>query len=468
MTILEAFETFVDDIWFVLLFLIVAMGIYCTVRLKGIQFTQLREMCRVTFSRDKLTEKGKMSSFHVFCMSMANRIGVGNISGPVLAILIGGPGAIFWMWMFALLGMATSFLETTIGQIYKVRSDKDGFHGGSAYNILHGLDMKRGAMIVSVVMFLMYIIGFVSMEVCSMAEAANNSFAFEGSQLFFAVIFTLFTLFIIIGGVRRVSDLSVGIVPAMAIMWLIICLLVVVINITNVPSAIASIFVNAFSVPSAVGGGVGAMLVIGMKRGILSNEAGIGSIPNISSMADVKHPAAQGLSQSLGVLIDTIVCTLTALVVLSYGDYQAILDIGEESIPTLQFIMDDAIGAIGSYLVSIFLIIFAVTSLMTDYVIGENNMELGGSSRAKVMFLNVAILVVVFLSSFYSSDALFYVVDLMMILCGLVNIVVVFKLGSKAVEAYADYRRQRAEGKEEPEFHKSALTDPKGVTCWEN
>ncbi len=467
MAFIDVFSEFVDNVWFILLFLIVIMGLYSTIRLKGIQFTQLKEMVHVTFSREALKEKGKMSSFHVFCMSMANRIGVGNISGPVLAILIGGPGAIFWMWVFAVIGMATSFLESTVGQIYKVRSDKDGFHGGSAYNLLHGLDMKRGAMVVSVVMFLMYIIGFVSMEVCSMAEAANESFGFQGSQLFFAVLFTLFTLFIIIGGVRKVSDLSVRIVPAMAIMWILVCLVVVLCNAGNVPMAISSIFINAFSVPSAVGGGVGAMLVIGMKRGILSNEAGIGSIPNISSMADVKHPAAQGLSQSLGVLIDTIVCTLTALVVLSYGDYQSILDIGKESMPTLQFIMEDTLGTIAPYLVSVFLLVFALTSLMTDYVIGENNMEINGTSKRKIMFLNVVILAVVFLSSFYSSDALFVVVDLMMILCGLVNVVVIFRLGGRAVEAYADYRRQRAEGIEEPVFHKSALSDPKGISVWE-
>lgn len=472
MTLLESFTEFVDDVWYILFALIVLMGLYCTIRLKGIQFTQIKEMCRVTFSRKVVGEKEKVSSFHVFCMSMANRIGVGNITGPVMAIAIGGPGAVFWMWMFALLGMATSFLETTIGQIYKVRSDEDGFHGGSAYNILHGLGMKRGALIVSCIMFMMYIIGFVSMEVCSMAEAANGSFDFEGSQLFFAVLFTLLTLFIIIGGVRRVSQLSVGIVPAMAVMWFIICIIVVAINAANIPSAISSIFINAFSVPSAVGGGVGAMLIIGMKRGILSNEAGIGSIPNISSMADVKHPAAQGLSQSIGVFIDTIVCTLTALVVLSFGGYESIQGVynslGEESVPTLQFIMEDAIGWIAPYLVSLFMFLFAFTSLMTDYVIGQNNMEINGSSKAKLMFLNVIILIVVFLSSFYSSDALFVVVDLMMILCGLVNVVVIFKLGSRAVEAYADYRRQRAEGIEEPEFHKSVLSDQAGISCWKD
>jgi len=135
MTLLESFTEFVDDVWYILFALIVLMGLYCTIRLKGIQFTQIKEMCRVTFSRKVVGEKEKVSSFHVFCMSMANRIGVGNITGPVMAIAIGGPGAVFWMWMFALLGMATSFLETTIGQIYKVKSDEDGFHGGSAYNL---------------------------------------------------------------------------------------------------------------------------------------------------------------------------------------------------------------------------------------------------------------------------------------------------------------------------------------------
>lgn len=468
MSFMDSFSTFVDDAWYVVFVLVILLGLYSTVRLKGIQFTQIREMARVTFRGKDIRSKEKLSPFHVFCMSMGNRIGVGNISGPVLAFIIGGPGAIFWMWIFAVIGMATSFLESTIGQIYKSRTSNGEFHGGAAYNVSKGLGMKRMAIVVSIIMVLMYIVGFVSMEVCSMAEAATGAFDFEGNKLFFAILFTLITTFVIIGGVKRVSNMAVSIVPAMAVLWLVICVIAIVFNYTNIPSAIASIFVNAFSVPASVGGGVGAMLIIGMKRGILSNEAGIGTIPNISSMADVRHPVAQGYSQALGVLIDTIVCTLTALVIITCFDHTAFINTDAESIPLLQDALQHTFGSIASYLVALFLFIFAFTSLMTDYVIGENNILHFTEKKWALMSMNIILLVVVFLSSFYSSDALFVVVDLMMIFCGLVNVPVMLKLGSRCVEALADYRRQRAEGVDEPEFHKSALSDTTGITVWDD
>ena len=467
MTLMESFGTFVDDLWYVAFVLIIILGLYSTVRLKGLQFTQIREMCRATFSKKSVGDKSTLSPFRVFCMSMANRIGVGNITGPVLAIIIGGPGAIFWMWIFALIGAATSFLESTVGQLYKVRTSNGEFHGGPAYNVSNGLGLRRLSIIVAFIMVLMYIVGFVSMEVSSMTEAMDVAFGFDGGKLIFAIIFTLLTAFIIVGGVRRVSDLAVMIVPAMAMIWLIICVIAVVANYSGIADAFVSIFVNAFSVPSTVGGGVGAMLIIGMKRGILSNEAGIGTIPNISSMADVRHPAAQGLSQSLGVLMDTVVCTLTALVVLTCLGHGEIVDLGLESVPLLQFVLTDTFGSAASYIVAIFLFVFAFTSLMTDYIIGENNILHFGEKRWLIMGLNILILVVVFLSSFYSSDALFIVVDLMMVLCGLVNVFVIFKLGGRAVEAYRDYRRQREEGVEEPEFHKGSLSDTTGITVWD-
>ena len=468
MSLMDTFSTFVDDFWYVAFVLIIILGLYSTIRLKGLQFTQFREMWRVTFSRKGLGDNGALTPFRVFCMSMANRIGVGNIAGPVLAITIGGPGAIFWMWVFALIGMATSFLESTVGQLYKIRTSNGEFHGGPAYNVSNGLEMRRMAVIVAFIMVLMYIVGFVSMEVSSMTEAMDVAFGFEGGKVVFAIIFTLLTAFIIAGGVKRVSDLAVTIVPAMALVWLVICIIAVIANYSGIIDAFVSIFVDAFSVPSTVGGGVGAMLIIGMKRGILSNEAGIGTIPNISSMAQVRHPVTQGLSQSLGVLLDTVVCTLTALVVLTCMGHGQIVDMGLESVPLLQFALADTFGSAASYIVAVFLFIFAFTSLMTDYIIGENNILHFGERRWLIVGLNILILVVVFLSSFYSSDALFCVVDLMMILCGIVNVFVIFKLGGRAVEAYHDYRRQRDSGVDDPEFDPSVLSDRTGVTVWDD
>lgn len=466
MTLLDSFTTFVDDLWYVVFVLIVVLGLYCTVRLRGLQFTQIREMVRVTFSRRELGNDDALSPFRVFCMSMGNRIGVGNIVGPVLAVTIGGPGAVFWMWVFALLGSATSFLETTVGQLFKVRTSNGEYHGGTAYNVSNGLGLRRAAVVVATIMVLMYIVGFVSMEVCSMAEVMEGAFPFQGNEWVFAVMLTVLTGLIILGGVRRTSKVLAGVVPAMAILWILFCLVSIAVNHSGVVDAIVSIFTDAFSVPATVAGGVGAMLMIGMKRGILSNEAGIGTIPNLSSMADVRHPAAQGLSQSLGVLIDTVVCTMTALVVLTAMGHSVI---GSEldSVPMLQEVFTGTFGSVAPYLLAMFLMVFAFTSLMTDYIIGENNILHFGERRWPIIAMNVLILAVVFLSSLYSSDTLFVIVDLMMALCGIVNVFVVLKLRRSALEAYADYRRQRAEGVDEPVFSTSVVSDSTGMTVWD-
>ena len=465
MSIVDTLNEFDDILWYIPLVLIVLLGIYSTVRLKGIQVRDLKEMWISTFSRGERGE-GKLSSFHVFCMSMGNRIGVGNITGPVLAILVGGPGAIFWMWIFAFLGTATSFLETVVGQIYKSRRADGKYHGGPAFNIAKGLGMKKVSMIVAFVMILMYILGFVSMEVCSMSEALCGAFEFDHNSLVIAILLTLFTAFIIIGGLERVAGLSVKIVPVMAVLWFFICVICIALSDGGVINAFSMIFSYAFTVPSAVGGGIGAMLIIGMKRGVLSNEAGVGTITNISSMADVPHPVRQGYSQALGVIIDTVVSTLTALVILSFGNIDEIIGLDLESVNLLQAIMEASVGSVAVYLVALFLFVFALTSLMSDYVIGENNlMFITGDRRARVAMC-LFLLAVVFVSSFFSSDGLFAIVDIMLAICGIINCLVMFKIGSRAVEAYRDYRRQKSEGIVEPVFHPSCLSDPSGVTEW--
>lgn len=466
MSLTEILEEFNDVFWYIPLVLIVCLGIYSTIRLKGIQIRDVKEMFRVTFSKDRKSEN-TLSTIQVFCMSMGNRIGVGNITGPVLAILVGGPGAILWMWIFAALGMATSFVETTVGQIYKGRRSDGDYHGGPAYTIANGLGMKGLAMVVAVIMMLMYVVGFVSMEVCGMSEALCGAFEFEHNALFFAILLTALTAVIIAGGLKRIAKLSVFLVPLMALMWFIVAIGSIALSGSGIINAFAMIFGYAFTIPAAIGGVVGDMIVIGMRRGVLSNEAGIGTITNISSIADVSHPAKQGLSQSLGVLIDTIISTITALVILSYADIDTILDMGLESMPLLQMILADSFGSIAPYLVALFLFIFAFTSLMGDYVIGENNLMFAKDSKVSRYVMVVIILVTVFISSFYASDGMFAIVDILLGVCGVINTIVMFKLGGRAIEAYNDYRRQRSEGIEDPVFHKSALSCQDGITEWD-
>ncbi len=464
MDILDFIDTY---IWYIAFVLIIAVGLYATVRLKGLQVTSLKEMAKVTFFKNSDHEKGKLSSFQVFCMSMGSRIGVGNITGPILAILVGGPGAIFWMWIFAAIGMATSFLETTIAQIYKVPKENGGYRGGPAYTLFHGLGMKRLGMIAAFVMIMMYLVGFVSGEVISMSEAVCNAFDFEGNNIVFALLLTAATAVILIGGVYRIANLSVKIVPLMALAWFAICIVSIALSAGGVLNAFAMIFEYAFDIPAVIGGGFGAIIMNGMMRGVWSNEAGIGTITNLSAMADVKHPASQGYTQSLGVLIDTVVSTMTALVILSYADIDAIVGTGLESIPLLQHIFTDTLGWISPYVVMVFMFVFAFTCLMSDVVIGEGNLMLIKEGRVASLAMKGLLLAVVFLSSFFASDELTVFMDILLATCAFFNTYIMIRLAKRGLEAFRDYRRQKAEGIEEPVFHRSSLSDDTGVTEWE-
>lgn len=464
MDILDFIDTY---IWYIAFVLIIAVGIYATIRLKGLQVTSLKEMAKVTFFKGSNHEKGKLSSFQVFCMSMGSRIGVGNITGPILAILVGGPGAIFWMWIFAAIGMATSFLETTIAQIYKVPKENGGYRGGPAYTLFHGLGMRRLGIVAAFVMIMMYLVGFVSGEVISMSEAVCNAFDFDGNHIVFALILTAATAIILIGGVYRIANLSVKIVPLMALTWFAICIISIALSAGGVLNAFAMIFEYAFDIPAVIGGGFGAIIMNGMMRGVWSNEAGIGTITNLSAMADVKHPASQGYTQSLGVLIDTVVSTMTALVILSYADIDTIIGTGLESIPLLQHVFTDTLGWISPYVVMVFMFVFAFTCLMSDVVIGEGNLMLIKDSRIASIAMKGLLLAVVFLSSFFASDALTIFMDILLAVCAFFNTYIMIRLVKRGMEAFRDYRRQKAEGIKEPVFHKSCLSDNTGVTEWD-
>ncbi len=468
-SLMDAVWEFDDYLWYVPFALIICLGIYSTIRLKGLQITNIAEMCKVTFSMER-SGKNKVSPFQVFCMSMGNRIGVGNIAGPITALLMGGPGAIFWMWVFATLGGATSFVETTVGQIFKSRDDKGDFIGGPAHNVAKGLKSKRLGMLIAFLMIAVYIGGYVLSEISTISTSFSGAYDFQYSSLVIAFILCVIAVLVITGGFKRVAKASALVVPVMAVLWVGMCLVVMLMNYAGIPEAVSSIFSCAFNVPATVGGGVGAMLTIAMRRGIWSNEAGEGTITNISSSADVPHPAKQGLSQSLGVLFDTAISTMTALMVLSFfTDYDALVATGiEDSMPLLEHVMGSTLGGIAPTLVFFFMFLFAITSFMGDYVIGENNLKFITKDKKARVCLMLLTIGVVFFSAYFGSDGLYAIMDVLLAICGAVNCVVMFKLGKYALEAYQDYREQKAAGVKDPVFHKSALSDPSGVTEWDD
>ncbi len=471
-----SFESFIDAVWefddylwYIPFALIICLGLYSTLKFKGIQFARLPEMIKITFSREK-AGKDKVSPFQVFCMSMGNRIGVGNIAGPITALLMGGPGAIFWMWVFATLGGATSFVETTVGQIFKTRDENGEFVGGPAYNVFNGIGSKRMGVLLAVLMIAVYIGGYTLSEISTISTSFTGAYDFQYNNLVIAFFLLAIAVLVVTGGFKRVAKASAFIVPVMALLWVVMCLVVMCMNIDGIPNAITSIFTCAFNVPAAVGGGVGAMLTIAMRRGIWSNEAGEGTITNISSSADVTHPVKQGLSQSLGVLFDTLISTMTALVILSYfADYDALVATGiDESMSLLEHVMSASFGGLAPSVVFVFMFLFAITSFMGDFVIGENNLKLISRDRRARLGLIAVTLVVVALSAYYGTDGLYAIMDVLLAICGIVNCFVMFKLGRYAYEAFEDYRRQKAQGVESPVFHKSCLSDSSGVTSWED
>ena len=470
-----SFEEFIDMVWefddylwYIPFVLIVCLGLYATFKLKGIQFAQVKEMCRVTFSMEK-SEKTHISSFQVFCVSMGNRIGVGNIAGPITALLMGGPGAILWMWVFASLGGATSFIETTVGQIFKSRDDEGHYIGGPAHNVAKGLKSKKLGLIVAALMIAVYIGGYVLSEISTISTSFTGAYEFQYNHLVIAFILCVFAFLVAIGGFQRVAQISVVVVPFMAVAWVILCIVVILMNFEGIPNAIMEIFTCAFNVPATIGGGVGAMLTIALRRGIWSNEAGEGTITNISSSADVPHPARQGLSQSFGVLFDTLISTMTAMVILSFADFDTIMELGiDDSMPLLEHVMGETIGGIAPTLVFFFMFLFAITCFMGDYVIGENNLKFITQDPKAKWGLVLVTIGIVFFSAYYGSDGLYAIMDVLLAICGMVNCIVMFKLGKYALEAWKDYCEQKKAGIKDPVFHKSILSDSSEVTEWED
>lgn len=474
------FDSFIDMVWefddyfwFIPLVLIVALGLYSTVRFGAVQFTELKEMFKVTFSLEK-GSRDKITPFHVFCVSMGNRIGVGNIVGPITAVIFGGPGAILWMWIFATLGGATSFVETTVGQIFKSKDENGDYIGGPAYNVAKGLKSRKLGVAIAVLMIAVYIGGYVLSEIVTISSSFVGAYSFDYNTLVIALVLVVIAVLVAIGGFNGVAKASVLIVPFMALAWIILSLVIILMNAGGLPDAIVSIFTCAFNVPSAVSGGIGAMIVWALRRGVWSNEAGEGTITNISSSAHVPHPVKQGLSQSLGVFFDTIVSTMTALVVLSFfkGDYDDLAALaasfGNESMPLLQFVMSDTLGGVAPTVVFIFMFLFAITCFMGDFVIGMNNLKFITPNKKVKIALIIITIGIVFFSAYYGSEGLYAIMDVLLGVCAIANCYMMFRLSKYAIEAFKDYRKQKAEGIDDPVFHKSALSDSSGVTEWDD
>jgi len=461
--------------WCIAFVFLVGLGILFTIKLRGMQITQIRDNCKLALSGVKEGKgKRKLSSFEAFCISMGARIGVGNIAGVAFGITMGGPGAVFWMWIFAIIGAASSFMESTLAQIYKEEKSDGGYHGGPAFYALKGLKSRKIGVLVAGLIVLTFGIGFVMVQSNYAAGGLCNAFNFEGNTYVFAIVIAAIAAYLVFGGFKVIGKFSATIVPLMAVLWIMFAIIILCFNFANLGNAVVMIFQYAFSIPSILGGGIGTIIIWGLKRGVFSNEAGLGSIANIAATSDIKHPVKQGKIQAFGVLVDTlIVCTVTALVILSFGDFESIMAIGLTKAPlVMEVAAATPLGYAGKVIVALFLFVFAFTSMIGYYTMSESNARFIKDKKSTINVVRIIVIIAAFIAPIIgaSSTGVTLVDDIsdtFMAAMGAVNMIIVCVLSRQVFEAYADYKRQKKAGIEEPEFHKDVLSDQENVTEWE-
>ena len=458
-----------DALWgYVLIAVLVACGLWFTWKTKGVQFRMLGEMFRLltdsaASGTAKTTDK-HISSFQAFAVSVATRVGTGNLAGVSTAIAIGGPGAVFWMWVIALLGSATAFVESTLGQLFKQRH-KDSFIGGPAYYILKGLHCKWMAYLFAVLITVTFGLSYNSIQSNTICGAMNEAFGWN--PLVVGIALSVMALIIVFGGIHRIANVSAILVPLMAIGYFLLALVIVLMNIEHVPHVMKVIVTNAFGLEQGLGGALGATIMTGVKRGLFSNEAGEGSAPNVAATASVSHPVKQGLVQALGVFTDTLlVCSCTAFIILISGLY---------SVPELngialtQSALGAEIGSFGPSFIAVAIFLFAFSSIIGNYYYGEANIRFMTSSSTVLTVYRVCSGgVVVMFGALASLEMVWNVGDLCMALLTACNLVAIVTLGKYVFRLLDDYRAQKRKGIKEPVFHRSQLPEiEKELSCWE-
>lgn len=453
-----------DVLWsYVLIVVLIACGLYFTFATRFVQVRMLPEMLRLlTEGIGKQTEGHAISSFQAFCVSTASRVGVGNIAGVAIAIVTGGPGAVFWMWLIAFIGCATGFVESTLAQIYKLPRDNGKFHGGPAYYIKNALHQPGVAKLFALLISVTFGLVYVSVQANTIALSAQT---IGIDPAITAAFLCIFTALVICGGMHRIAKVTEFLVPIMAGLYLLIALAIILLHLSEVPAMFALIFHDAFSPQAAVGGGLGTAMITGIKRGLFSNEAGEGSVPNAAATAAVTHPVKQGLVQSFGVYVDTwIVCSATAFIILLTGQYT----IGGEctGIALAQASLASVFGSLAPAAVSLMILLFAFSSIVGNYYYGEINIAFfeGNTRRYRAVFRVCVVLMVLF-GSLATLQLVWNLADLFMGLLCLTNLYAITRLAPYARRALIDYQEKRAHG-EDPSFTASDIDLTDGIYAW--
>ena len=468
MDFLNAWVTVINDfLWtYIIIVVLVGSGVWFTVSTGLVQLRALPDMvCLLAGDLGRRPSGRKaISSFQAFCVSTASRVGVGNIAGVAIAIVTGGPGAVFWMWVIAFIGTATGFVESTLAQIYKIPRGHGLFHGGPAYYIQNALGQPAVAKLFAVLISVTFGLIYVSVQANTIAISMEKAFGIDTWVM--GGILAVLSGAVIFGGIQRIASFTTFLVPFMAGLYLLIALIIVVMHIDQVPAMFALIIHDAFSPQAAVGGGIGTVILTGIRRGLFSNEAGEGSIPNAAATAHVTHPVKQGLVQAFGVYVDTwIVCSASAFIVLLTGQYK----IGSEitGIALAQDSLASVFGGGASALLAVFILLFAFSSVVGNYYYGEINIHFFGKNTRHALFVyRLAVVAMVFFGCVAAFGLVWNLADLFMAMICLTNLYAIVRLAPLARIALADYFAQKAAGRN-PVFDPSIMPDQHGITAWD-
>lgn len=454
---------------YILVFLLVFCAIYFTVRTKGVQVRYIKDMITQLTEKKHVEGKKSISSFQALMVSTASRVGTGNIAGIATAVATGGPGAVFWMWIMALGGAASAFVESTLAQIWKVRGKEGEFRGGPAYYIEQALGKRWVGVLFAVLLIICYAYGFNGLQAFNMASALEYyipDYATNGTAIALGIVLVVMTAFVIFGGSRRISVIASVIVPVMAVAYIGLAIVITIMNIGLIPEVMSVMLASAFDFQSIFGGFAGSVVMLGIKRGLFSNEAGMGSAPNAAATASVSHPVKQGLVQSLSVYIDTlIICTCSAFMVLifyvqsgnTFGDLNGM--------PLVQMAVNSAVGEMGIHFVTFAIFAFAFSSLIGNYFYAEGNIRFITKSKAALTVFRVTCLVAIMVGCLNNFTLAWNFADITMGFMAIVNLIAILLLGKWAFKALDDYTSQKKAGKD-PVFLAASIPGLPGTQCW--
>ena len=470
----ELIEQVNNVLWgYVLIAALVACGLWFTWKTRFAQFRMIGEMLRLLTDsatsgtsglQDKHVGHRHISSFQAFAVSVATRVGTGNLAGVATAIAIGGPGAVFWMWVIALIGSATAFVESTLGQLFKQRH-KDSFIGGPAYYIEKGLHKRWMAYLFAILITLTFGLSYNSIQSNTICGAMHEAFGWD--PLLVGICLSAMALVIVFGGIHRIANVSSVLVPLMAVGYFVLALVIIVMNIQHMPHVMKVIVTNAFGVEQGVGGAVGATIMNGVKRGLFSNEAGEGSAPNVAATATVSHPVKQGLIQALGVFTDTLlVCSCTAFIILISGLYTTPELNG---IALTQAALNSEVGSFGAVFIAVAIFLFAFSSIIGNYYYGEANIRFMTNNRLVLtLYRLLSGGALVMFGALASLEVVWALGDLCMALLTACNLFAIVILGKYTFRLLDDYLAQKRRGIKEPTFHRSQFPEiQEELECWD-